>query len=257
MLEGSAVARLSCPTGQFGPEHLSGRQVCVECPAPTTTGVTITTVSEEAGVMKCTMSDNTRVDATQTSDPSSIEFVDPISVPASTAAQYVEPTFTDKPAAPDSCWSPTYLGSEHCWHDTENRGCGEGDPGCTCRCRKCPDGYSEDHSNPGTVRCSRCPPGLQNSGGMCFEQCPAGTAWKWQDTDSMFGCFQTVPGGDSLEFIRVMMSTTCPGGTVALGIPGGGVKCYTACPEDKPRLDTSWSAMAMVRRRLFHVTVGA
>ena len=80
---------------------------------------------------------------------------------------------------------------------------------------------------------------MQNSGGMCFEQCPAGTAWKWQDTGSMFGCFQTVPGGDSLEFISVQMSTTCSGGAIAFkDTMGGAVKCYTACPADNSRLET-------------------
>ena len=180
----------------------------------------------------------------------------PESILASTAPEEAAPILTDKPAAPGSCWSPTHLGSDYCWHDTENRMCGEGEAGCSCICRKCPDGYMEDHSNPGTVRCSRCPPGLQNLGGLCFEQCPAGTAWKWQYNPRMFGCFTYPTGGDRLGVISVQMSTTCSGGAIAFMDTMGGVKCYTACPADKPQLETSHSH-TMVRRRLFHATVGA
>ena len=79
----------------------------------------------------------------------------PESILASTAPEEAAPILTDKPAAPGSCWSPTHLGSDYCWHDTENRGCGETEAGCTCICRKCPDGYMEDRSN-GQFKCNRC-----------------------------------------------------------------------------------------------------
>ena len=248
------VARLSCPvftTQQHDagrPALLSGRKVCVECPAPSG-GLTILSVAEASGVMKCYMSDSSSVDATQTTE-ASIEFVEPISMPKSSAPQYANANVTVQ----NECPSDNSLGSQHCWHDAEDRWCG-GPPweaGCTCACKKCPDGFHEDRTD-GRFRCKRaCPTATYDAFGMCWDTgtCPAGTTFRHL-SDGLY-CFNASQNGQSLEDVEALTSITCPGGAKAGSehwpvehYHGGvhvldsssSVKCYAACPTAKPRLE--------------------
>jgi len=86
----------------------------------------------------------------------------PLSILSSTAPEVAAFVETAKPASPDSCHWPTNLGEMQCWHATENRGCSEGEANCTCVCRKCPDGYREDHSH--GPQCHRCVCSSSSSG---------------------------------------------------------------------------------------------
>ena len=87
----------------------------------------------------------------------------PLSILNSTAPEVAAWVETTKPAEGCGDWgSPTYLGGQHCRHDTENWGCSEGEASCTCVCRKCPDGFSKDHSH--GVRCLRCVCSFSSSG---------------------------------------------------------------------------------------------
>ena len=103
----------------------------------------------------------------------------PESILVSTAPEEAAPILTDKPASPASCMSPTHLGSDYCWHDTDNRRCAEGEAGCSCICRKCPDGYIEDRVN--GFKCNRClcPSSIGVCGGtsVCLPQPRGAMPW--------------------------------------------------------------------------------
>jgi hypothetical protein len=252
------VARLSCPVSTTNLFEVSGRKVCVECPAPPE-GSTVGAVGEESGVMKCYMSDGSNVDATQTTDPS-IEFEDPISMPNSSAPQYADFDVTAVSASHD-CTAPF---ATHCKHDTSNMPCGgPHEDGCTCVCRKCPDGYWQEHScQDREYRCTRCPDQTGYSpAGICLadsfsKRCPEGTVWKCPEgcddmlmsgasTSGHCGCFTAAQNGQALEYVMEVTSITCPGGAVPATddyYGSGPVKCYTACPAATPRLTHEWKS---------------
>ena len=174
----------------------------------------------------------------------------PTSVPVGTEPEEAAITSTPRPASPDSCYSPIHLGSERCWHDAENRGCGMDEAGCACTCQKCPDGYSEDHSH-GQVKCRRCPSGKTGpDSGKCWgtDACAAGTERRCLDY-ARCGCYR-VPVGGALVDSRGTYSISCTGDRFAYNSPGGqDLKCY-ACAQGSSHVEHRDGAVKCIPKRL-------
>jgi len=172
----------------------------------------------------------------------------PESILVSTAPEEAAPILTDKPASPASCWSPTYLGSDYCWHDTDNRRCAEGEAGCSCRCRKCPDGYMEDWST-GQFKCNRClcPSSIGVCGGtsVCLPQ-PRG-AMPWGAGRVPFDGYSalSLPALSHPPAIRALPPLPPPPFSTtysAFFLPGGPATGVPPAPPNKAASAFPWAA---------------
>jgi len=249
MTDAAALRALSCPTGQ-NLHSLSGSWACYLCPAPTA-DQTLTSVHEGGQAwVRCYYSDGSQQRGNKTADLIDGGLVDPVSVPIGTEPEEAVAASTPRPASPDSCYSPIHLGSERCWHDAENRGCGMDEAGCACTCQKCPDGYSEDHSH-GQVKCRRCPSGKTGpDSGKCWgtDACAAGTERRCLDY-ARCGCYR-VPVGGALVDSRGTYSISCTGDRFAYNSPGGqDLKCY-ACAQGSSHVEHRDGAVKCIPKRL-------
>jgi hypothetical protein len=184
----------------------------------------------------------------------------PESILASTAPEEATPTDTDKPAS-GSCWGPPHLGSDYCWHDTENRMCGEGEAGCSCICRKCPDGYMEDRSN-GQFKCNRClcPSSIGVCGGtsVCLPQ-PRG-AMPWGAGRVPFDGYSalSLPALSHPPAIRALPPLPPPPFSTtysAFFLPGGPATGVPPAPTKKAASAFPWAA-PLDRRDIAPTTAG-